>query len=313
MLRVDYPVGDRTTFSYASNLSATGVHLRGATRLEVGQRVPLALHLRTAPKPVALEATVRRVQDGGAPGAGLEFVRGQEDAVAAVRHFLEEEVVRKLEASLARSLSNAANVALVAAHRVESGRPEEAVDLYWRALQEQPEALPLYEGLARLLVAGAREEEDEAAPRLGELEALLEGGLAVGETPALRAIREEVVELRKAVTRKARERAAREAEERRREEQAREEKLRAALTREAQAQADKLLAARRRELEKELAARQEAADAAAAEARRAVQGERAALTTLAAELQAREAKLAKAAQRLDQRLAQAEEARQADA
>ena len=119
MLRVDYPAGGRTTFSYSSNLNTTGVRLRGATRLEVGQELPLRLHLRTAPEPVELAAMVRHV---GREAAGLQFLPGQTEAVAAVQRFLQEEIVGKLEASLARSAANVGQVDLLAAYYLEVGR-----------------------------------------------------------------------------------------------------------------------------------------------------------------------------------------------
>src|SRR5512138_1123954 len=195
-LRADYEVGSHRTFNFASNLSAGGLLLNGATRLEVGARLAIGLHLKTEPRPVMLRAVVRSVSRGARPSAGVAFLPDQEKAVAAVRRFIQEEIVAALEAGLARSLANTANVCLLAGHLVEVGRPHEAVALYERALEKTPTALPLYERYGSLLLAQARDEGADGPERLAELEALLARGRAVGESPVLLALHEEAAALR---------------------------------------------------------------------------------------------------------------------
>src|SRR5512138_992404 len=140
-VRADYELGDRSTFGYSSNLSAGGLLLRGATHLEVGQPLAIALHLKSEPQPVKLKCVVRTILRGPAPGAGLEFLAGQDKAIAAVRRYIDEQIVAGLEASLARSLSNVANVCLLGGYYVEVGRTDDAVDLYRRALDADPAAM----------------------------------------------------------------------------------------------------------------------------------------------------------------------------
>ncbi|HET9555315.1 MAG TPA: PilZ domain-containing protein, partial [Anaeromyxobacteraceae bacterium] len=317
MLRVDYEAGGRGTFSFSSNLSTAGVQLRGATRLAVGDELPVALHLKTERQPVRLQAVVRHVSGGAGGGAGLEFLPGQAEAVEAIGRFIDEELIGKLEASLARSLTSTPSVVLLAGHYVQVGRVDDAVDLYRRALEATPAATALHEGLGALLLARLR--EGAGGPgALAELEALLAEGQAVADGPALRALQKGAAEQRKALERADRERAEqaeaqRKLEERQREqaEKQREQKLRAALAREAQAQADKELAARRRELERELEGRRAEADAAAAEERKGLKAERAALSAQAEQAKELEARLGRQEQKLGQRAARLEEERQA--
>ncbi|MGB8933135.1 MAG: PilZ domain-containing protein, partial [Anaeromyxobacteraceae bacterium] len=306
MLRVDYAAGDRGTFAYSSNLSTGGIHLRGSTKLEVGQQVTLELHLKTEPQPVKLKSIVRDV-GGGSPGAGLEFLPGQDKPLGAVRRFIEDEIIAKLEVSLAASLTNSSNVGTLAGYYVETGRIDEAVDLYWRALQVTPAALPLYEGLGQLLMARVRAEGQDDPALLADVEAHLAAGLSVGKSPTLLAMQKEAAELRKAVEQRKRELAQREEEKRKREEKEREEKLRAALAREAQAQAEKEVAAHRRELD----ARLQEAEKAIADERKALKHERAALATAGEELKEQQGKLDRQQQKLGQGLAKLEEERQA--
>src|SRR5512143_3577501 len=120
MLRVDYPMGSRNAFGYSANLSRTGLHLRGAVKLAVGDAVPLALHLKTEPAPVPVDAVVRSLRGGSAPGVGLEFVPRDGEAVEAVHRFVEQELLAKYEAGLARSLGNVDAVVLVASYYVET-------------------------------------------------------------------------------------------------------------------------------------------------------------------------------------------------
>lgn len=254
MIRVDYPSGGRTRFAYSSNLSTTGVYLRGDFAFEVGKRLALALTLKTEELPVRISAVVRNLRGGSSPGAGLEFLPGQELPLAAVRRFLEAEHVAKLEASLARSLSNGRNVALLAGYYVELGRAEEALDLYRRAVDANPTSLELREGLARLLVDRIRLDEDGARPAVEELEALVAGDAEHG-SPTLDRLAAEAGALREAVEQREQERARREEEERERREREREERLRAEIGRGVREAADRELAARRLELERELAAK----------------------------------------------------------
>jgi hypothetical protein len=251
MLRVDYPVGDRRTFSFSSDLSATGVFLRSATKLEVGQTLPVDLHLKGLPQPLTLSAIVRRVVGGATPGAGLEFAPGQDEAIAAVRRFIDDEMIAKLEASLSRRIINPADVVQLGGYYLELGRHDDAMELLRRALEVHPSSLSLHESLGRLLLSRMGGKGSASPSALAELEEQLARAATVGSSAALRRLEHEAAELREAQDRLAQEKAQREQELRKREQKEREEKLRAALAREAQGQAEKELAARRRELQRE--------------------------------------------------------------
>jgi len=299
MLRVDYPLSGRSAFGYTSDLSRTGLYLRGAVKVAVGDALPLALHLRTEAEPVAIDAVVRNVRGGASPGVGLEFTPRRKDALAAVHRFVAEELAGKLEAAIERAPGNAGAVAQVAGYYLETDRAGEAEALYRRALGANSAAPALYEGLGALLLPRVRA-GGKGAPALAELEALLDEGLATGETPALRGLRHEAQALRKEAERRERELAREEAERLERVEKERLERLRAALERDAKA-----IAAEREEVAREraeLAAGQEALAAA----RRSLAEER---TALGAE---RERLAAEAAAHGDAGRVEAERARVAD-
>jgi hypothetical protein len=310
MLRVDYPLAGRNAFGYTANLSRAGLFLRGSARIEAGAQLRLSVHLGAGQEPVEVEAVVRSVRAGTAPGLGLEFLPRQPRALEAIHRFIAEELVAKHEAALSRSPGNLGAVGLIAAWYLETDRADEAEQLYRRAVEANPAASAPYEGLLRLLVprvrAGAK-----GAPPLAEAEALLESGLAAGRTAGLLALEREVQALRRAATQLERERAREEEERRKREEKERQAKLRSALEREAKAQAEKTLAARRRELERVLEARVEEAQQAAAEERKALRAERAEVARLAEEQRERDAQLERQQRKLEQRAATLEEERAA--
>src|SRR3989442_7613973 len=86
MLRVDYAVEDRNTFSYTSHLSAGDMVLRSARELEVGAAQQFNVALGAKDKALALTGTVTA---NDADGVRILFAEGQDSALKALRKFIE--------------------------------------------------------------------------------------------------------------------------------------------------------------------------------------------------------------------------------
>src|SRR5205823_4741149 len=90
MLRVDYAVEDRNTFSYTALLSAGDMVLRSARELEVGTAQQFQVALGGKDKPLALAGVVT---SNDADGVRILFDDGQDGALKALRKFIEASFV----------------------------------------------------------------------------------------------------------------------------------------------------------------------------------------------------------------------------
>ena len=297
--RVDYELGDRKTFNYSTDLSARGLFLRNTKGLEMGTALELHLNLKGRKTPLMVRGTVRRMTAvGREPGVGIEFSPGQDEVVAEIRTFLEQEVVSKLEDTIRRSLTSASTVVQVAAYYLETGRRQDALDLCRRGVQASPKSLPLNEMTATLMLSelDGPGRHDEAL--LDEAEALVERGIALGASPVLEAVKARVAGMRGVLARERREAAEREDAARRQRDEDEARKARDAIAHEVAIEAAHELQTRKKELETEYQQRAKAETKQHAEMRKVLTLEQTALATERETVQALEHELAKREQKL---------------
>ena len=147
MLRVDYPTGARTAFAYTAQLSSGDMILR-ARNLTEGDSLVFKLALS---KTLTLDLSGKV---GGPEGDGVlvTFADGQDEAIYAVRSYLESHHVKELEESVNKSVRFPDRALQLAAWYREVGRDEEALWLLGRYCDNNPKHLGLAEAAAATLV-----------------------------------------------------------------------------------------------------------------------------------------------------------------
>ncbi|MBN1961269.1 MAG: PilZ domain-containing protein, partial [Deltaproteobacteria bacterium] len=302
MQRVDYKIGDRSTFNYSSNLSASGLFIRGATKFKVGEQISIKLHLNRKDPPLFIRCIVRRIkEDGDEAGAGLEFIEEQDKAFSRIRQFIEEELIKKIEANLQRSITNTNNLILLATYYFEIGRIDDALSLYRRGIETNPTNQQILERAIGVFIPAVRLRGLHGWQLLVELEKILASAMALGPNSKLKQYQAETIELREQLDRRNREQAQAEAEERKLKQQEYETKLRANIEKEVKNVVEKELALHKRELEHEFAVKQKQAEKELADTYKEIKQERAELEIFATTLKEQETKFKRIQQKLEQR------------
>ena len=190
MCRVEYAAAGELSVGFTGEVSSGGFFLKQARGLTPAAQVSCVLHLGSDVPPVFAQCLVRRVT---ADGAGLEFAQNDAKARTAVRKFINERLVVPLEA---QANATPADVERYALYCVETGRPDEGLDTFRRAITARPDAIELYEGLAALLLDRAGLEGPAAELAGRELEGVLVGAAMLGPSETLHAVGRELEALR---------------------------------------------------------------------------------------------------------------------
>ncbi|MBI3180476.1 MAG: PilZ domain-containing protein, partial [Deltaproteobacteria bacterium] len=193
--RVEYVWDDRQSISFMGNLSLGGMYLRGAQGLPDGEEVEFKLHLDDK-NPLALRGTVTNRQKSG---VGVKFSPGQHDAFIALRKYVDENIIPKLERGVSGRRPSADKVRELAALYQEVGRHDNALALLRRGIEASPRDLELHERLVGFLWVRIRAGAEHAGDLLSELETLIAAGLQLGESDVLSAAQQKVEEIRRQV------------------------------------------------------------------------------------------------------------------
>jgi hypothetical protein len=194
MCRVEYKVGERSTFVFTQDLSLGGMQLRNVKSLARGDTLTFHLHLIDGAKPVGVEGLVQRLSG---TSAGVTFLPEQEPAIQAVHEFIGQRLISRAAERASGSSGSASQVADLAMYYCEIGRIDDALELYRKSLQRRSQELVLYEQMATLLLYRIEQGGAGAWALVAELETLIGRGLRLGKSRSLDAINQDVADLRK--------------------------------------------------------------------------------------------------------------------
>ncbi len=193
--RVEYTWDDRQAISFMGNLSLGGMYLRGAQSLPEGEEIEFKLHLDDK-HPLVLRGVVSSRQKSG---VGIKFSPGQHDAFIALRRYVDESIIPKLERGVSGRRPSADKVRELAALYQEMGRHDDTLALLRRGLEASPRDLDLHERLVGFLWLRIRSGAERPAELLSELTTLIAAGLKLGDSEVLSAAQHKVSEIHRQV------------------------------------------------------------------------------------------------------------------
>jgi hypothetical protein len=206
MCRVEYPAGGAMAVGFTGELSSGGFFLKQARGLKVGEQVTCALRLADGEPAITVRCGVRCVTG---EGAGLQFATGQNAAVTRVRRFIAERLAAPLHERSVRPSATVDEIERYALYCAETGRIDEGLEVFRKAVERRPGELGLYEGMAPLLMQRAHALGERAAPVVAELDRLLRQAAKIGTSESLDAVACEMRALQQELDRHKKEERAR--------------------------------------------------------------------------------------------------------
>lgn len=211
--RVEYDCDGKRGVSFLSNLSVGGMLLRSADDLRPGATVHFVLHLDGIKGGLAVEGRVVERGEHARAGTAVAFLPGEQAAEAALRAYVNERVIARLEQACQRPRPPMSALVDLASLYFEAQRFDEARAVFARGMELHPRNAEIYEAQCRCLLQLVLRGGADRTTAMHELEIVLERASLVAATPLLAAAAAEIAARKDEIEREAQEKSKRAEEE----------------------------------------------------------------------------------------------------